>query len=127
MGPPCGKGDRDGLAAQTMSASESQVGSRRLLGASHAAERAPARHLGPGCASPAGPMQLGVAAPDAASRMDGRLPWLGSVHTAFRLLAWGPTGEIFLPRVGQGVTSGGQWPPQAPCSESCIPWHLFLL
>lgn len=114
----CGKGGRAGLGAQTVSASKSQVGSRCLLGPPRLQIRGLLATWIPAVPPLLAPHSWGAAALDAASLTDGHLPWQGSVHTALRLLAGGPTGEICLPRVGQCMQSCGQWLCQAPCPES---------
>lgn len=97
------EGGRDGLGAQIVSASESQVGSRRLPGPPRLQIWA-CLPPGPRLGLPRWPLTArGAAAPDTASLGDAHLPWPGSVHTALpsRRPAV-PTGEISLPPAGPG-------------------------
>lgn len=68
------KGSRDGLGGQTECL--------RKPGGLQTAAQAPRLRAGPGCASPAGPSQLGVAALDSASLMDGGLPPVAALELA---------------------------------------------
>lgn len=84
-----------------------------------------AAELGPGCASPAGPSQLRVAALDSRFRLfHGWWPPSRSRTLSLPALqprAWGPTGEIRLLKAAgsaKAPTSRGQRNPQALCSVS---------
>lgn len=132
----CGKGVRAGLGAQIVSASKSQVGSRRLPGPPRLQIWGLLATWIPAVPPLLAPHSWGAAALDAASLTDGYLHWQGSAHTALRLLAGVPQERfVFLESASAcGPAASGFARPCALSlsrkpwqAESGSPWHLFLL